>query len=66
MGVSRKTWKQKYDQELLVAEPRRCHSSFFYGINLSFTIYSITDNQSKALQAEANRQLKVKKQQAIS
>jgi len=26
---------------------------FFYGINLSFTIYSITDNLSKALQAEA-------------
>jgi len=26
---------------------------FIYGINLSFTIYSITDNLSKALQAEA-------------
>ena len=52
MGVSSRTRKQKYNQESSISKPRWCHWSFFYGNNLSLTIYCITETLSKALQVE--------------
>ena len=39
---------------------------FFYGINVNFIIYSITDNISKVLQAEAILAVEIKKTAKLS